>query len=611
MNIVKLQNELKGVPDDALIGYVQNPTGQVPTYLALSELQRRKEMRNNYQAAKPEKTVAQGLVDQAQPQPMQQGIAAVAPPQPAPMPQAPMAPPQGMADGGEVHYADGGIAGLDTGNMYDEQIYAQGGIVAFADGGDTVKPRANIQPFTDEEGQIRAAQYMAGLDVGNPKLTAGVDMAGIINKAGITDPRLHNLHAHYMTDAGNKYGATYVPDAQQIMFDRTSKEGNSLGVDFAPGRAGVHGQYSFDDGGEVKHYDGTDGSVVQADDESTSWLGRNIGTPLKNWYQREHDQMALDDEIEKYKLEKGVMPWTATTQAQRDAYDTGLTQLQAKRKNIISPPTPQSYPSGDKIPGSNVPGNQKEMKPEVKPEEKKNLGPFADTSKLLKPVTVATPKEQSLHDYVESYKKEIGDDPAKASRESRLKAMEDRAAKEEERAPWMALAQAGLGMAAGTSPNAILNIAQGATAGLKDYSTAKDKLATLEEKRYALMDAAAKADREAHIAAVQYGKGSMEHKETLANQIAIQNSQNATQMQIANLNQSVNSQYKQAEQIAKIRDDARENLKLKLKDESIDPATFDQLLKQEEARIMIERGYSSGTIPQQALPQGVKVTRLK
>jgi hypothetical protein len=37
MNIIKLQDELRSVPDNALIGYVQNPTGNVPSYLALSE----------------------------------------------------------------------------------------------------------------------------------------------------------------------------------------------------------------------------------------------------------------------------------------------------------------------------------------------------------------------------------------------------------------------------------------------------------------------------------------------------------------------------------------------------------------------------------------------
>ena len=127
MNIIKIQNQLKGVPDDTLVGYVQNPSGQVPTYLALSELQRRKEMRSSYQANKPEeKSVAEDLVEEAQPQP---GIAALPEAQPmmeamAPQPEMPM-----------EQMAQGGLAELDTGNMYDENNYATGGIVAFDDGG--------------------------------------------------------------------------------------------------------------------------------------------------------------------------------------------------------------------------------------------------------------------------------------------------------------------------------------------------------------------------------------------------------------------------------------------------------------------------------------------
>jgi hypothetical protein len=127
MNIIKIQNQLKGVPDDTLIGYVQNPSGQVPTYLALSELQRRKEMRSSYQANKPEeKSVAEDLVAEAQPQP---GIAALPEAQPmmeamAPQPEMPM-----------EQMAQGGLAELDTGTMYDENTYATGGIVAFDDGG--------------------------------------------------------------------------------------------------------------------------------------------------------------------------------------------------------------------------------------------------------------------------------------------------------------------------------------------------------------------------------------------------------------------------------------------------------------------------------------------
>jgi hypothetical protein len=128
MNIIKIQNQLKGVPDDTLVGYVQNPTGQVPTYLALSELQRRKEMRSNYQANKPEdKTVAEDLVQEAQPQP---GIAAL--PEGQPMQQA-MAPQPEMP---VQQMAQGGLADLSMDNqMFNEENYATGGIVAFDDGG--------------------------------------------------------------------------------------------------------------------------------------------------------------------------------------------------------------------------------------------------------------------------------------------------------------------------------------------------------------------------------------------------------------------------------------------------------------------------------------------
>ena len=31
MNIIKLQDMLRGVPDDALIGYDKNPQGEVPS----------------------------------------------------------------------------------------------------------------------------------------------------------------------------------------------------------------------------------------------------------------------------------------------------------------------------------------------------------------------------------------------------------------------------------------------------------------------------------------------------------------------------------------------------------------------------------------------------
>ena len=130
MNIIKLQDQLKGLPDQILAGYVQNPTGEVPTYLALSELQRRKTMREKYeQDQAPTTTVAEDLV--APPPQEAQGLASIAPDQMPPemmaqAPQMPQAP---------VEMAEGGLAELDVGDMYDEANFSSGGIVAFAKGG--------------------------------------------------------------------------------------------------------------------------------------------------------------------------------------------------------------------------------------------------------------------------------------------------------------------------------------------------------------------------------------------------------------------------------------------------------------------------------------------
>ena len=120
-NILKLQDQLKGLPDRALMQYAQNPTGEVPQYLVLGELQRRKNMRDEFQqsqAQAPQKTVAEDLT--------QQGIAQL---QPQPQMQPQMQPQR-----------QPGVAALpvpDT--MFQEQSMAGGGIVAFDDGGEVDK----------------------------------------------------------------------------------------------------------------------------------------------------------------------------------------------------------------------------------------------------------------------------------------------------------------------------------------------------------------------------------------------------------------------------------------------------------------------------------------
>ena len=124
MNIIKLQDMLRGVPDDALIGYVQNPQGEVPSYLALSELQRRKDTRAKYQADQaPESSVAEDL--QQETMPTQGGLAMLAK-NPVLSPGAPKS--QGVAD-----------LPVDD-SMYQEDSFAAGGIVAFQKGGYSYSP---------------------------------------------------------------------------------------------------------------------------------------------------------------------------------------------------------------------------------------------------------------------------------------------------------------------------------------------------------------------------------------------------------------------------------------------------------------------------------------
>ena len=119
------RSDLKNLSDEAVTHYYHNPTKDVPMFLSLSELMRRKEMRDDYQAQKPEqKTVAEDLIQEFEP-----GVMGL--PQGKAMQLAMQPPPEMPTE----QMAQGGLADLDTGDMYDESNYASGGIVAFEEGG--------------------------------------------------------------------------------------------------------------------------------------------------------------------------------------------------------------------------------------------------------------------------------------------------------------------------------------------------------------------------------------------------------------------------------------------------------------------------------------------
>lgn len=99
-NIVQLQGQLKGLSDDQLAQQMQQPSGVVPPYLLLTEIQRRNTMQDEAKTGAPmagQPTIAQQAVGQ-----LKQGIASAVPAQtqPQPQPQVQTAPVPGMAGGG-------------------------------------------------------------------------------------------------------------------------------------------------------------------------------------------------------------------------------------------------------------------------------------------------------------------------------------------------------------------------------------------------------------------------------------------------------------------------------------------------------------------------------
>ena len=105
MNILEQEDIIKGLPDQALMQEAQMPSGQVPQYLVVSEIQRRSDMRKRYKAEQgemPQATVKEQVVQEgimgAMPQMPQM---AMAPQMPQRMPQM---PPQMMSEGVRLRY---------------------------------------------------------------------------------------------------------------------------------------------------------------------------------------------------------------------------------------------------------------------------------------------------------------------------------------------------------------------------------------------------------------------------------------------------------------------------------------------------------------------------
>ena len=150
MNLIELAENLKDVPDQFLLKEVQAPSGAYPAYMVVSELTRRKRMRESAQKQAPDTTVAEDLVGE------QERAQAMAQMQQAQQAQ-PMIPPQdglnAQAGLGALPQAQGSLAAQDAMGttppemMMPTQNMAGGGMVSFKEGGDVQRFQVGGQPL--------------------------------------------------------------------------------------------------------------------------------------------------------------------------------------------------------------------------------------------------------------------------------------------------------------------------------------------------------------------------------------------------------------------------------------------------------------------------------
>lgn len=195
MNILDAEDMIKGLPDQTLMQQAQMPTGELPQFLVISEIQRRSDMRKRHEAQMQEQP--QGTVKD---QIMREGIAAMMPQQPMGMPPqmmpqgmppqgGPQMPPQGMPPQGmpPMGMASGGIVRMQGGGFLDQ--YVAGAEAGPMPGGSTIRDQLDrllesgmsypeILSFVSKTfyGRPEALEYVQS-KVGRPQVSMGDSMA--------------------------------------------------------------------------------------------------------------------------------------------------------------------------------------------------------------------------------------------------------------------------------------------------------------------------------------------------------------------------------------------------------------------------------------------------
>jgi len=227
MNLIQIQEHLKDLPTQAIMSYANGQNPQVPPYMALGEMNRRKAMEQRAAQA-PDSSVkekleselsqqtalpgiGQGMNMRINPAGMPQPMPAVQPQMAPQMPRMPIQPaarpmpPQQMSQPGSI---PAGAPGMAAGGLAELPVrkdifnYAPGGIVAFADEsneqlvlppGESVSGTYSGEPAPEKLPVDLANQILRKRLLGQVDLPQPVDREKVIAEQIAKNPQLAGL----------------------------------------------------------------------------------------------------------------------------------------------------------------------------------------------------------------------------------------------------------------------------------------------------------------------------------------------------------------------------------------------------------------------------------
>jgi hypothetical protein len=264
------------------------------------------------------------------------------------------------------------------------------------------------------------------------------------------------------------------------------------------------GIVAFDEGGPVKHF--VEGGT-SLDDALAQYMERRS----KLFNQLHQGAVGPHGSREAIPARLGG----ASLQNEINALDQGIAQIKAQQGMPSAQIPPAPAVDSKAPPASDTTTDKPQATPTVPGLPDKSFGfkpltsvydtpeASARIAELKTPVPIGQtreefagekPTEQSAIDQQKKFNEAFGvSEDVYKNQAERLKSQEGKLSEQKQTAGWLALAQAGFAAAAGSSPYALKNIAEGGVKGLNEYNTSMDKLQDREDKlntaRFNLEDA--------------------------------------------------------------------------------------------------------------------------